>query len=262
MQLKINNSTLLFTLAALSFQQSAVAAIVNYTVTGSFYGDSLEVSQYDNQTGDEIPVNAFIHPQTNIISSSFTLNFRVDEDTVGTTPIFNPVRNFWDAVSNVSLNIDGSNVLTSTETGLLQQFPGENGYASRWSWSLFSEGINLNDVMVFDNGNPSQPLTTLHAESINFALYDSTDTVYSSGYPFDIFTASLGDFNSTEFSVWWGMNFDEEPSGGFDGNASYAVYGTIDSISSVSEVPLPAAAWLFISAIGGLVVSRRKQLRT
>lgn len=29
----------------------------------------------------------------------------------------------------------------------------------------------------------------------------------------------------------------------------------------VSEVPLPAAAWLFISALGGLVVAKRKQLK-
>jgi hypothetical protein len=29
----------------------------------------------------------------------------------------------------------------------------------------------------------------------------------------------------------------------------------------VSPVPLPAAAWLFISALGGLVVAKRKQLK-
>lgn len=256
MKTKINNVTLLVSLAALSFQQSAVAAMVDYTVTGQFYADSLQVTdQYDN------PVNAFIHPQPVNISSSFTLNFRVDEDTIGTVPIFTAVANFWDAVSNVSLNINGSNVLTSTETGLLQQFPGDNGYYSRWSWSLFSENIGLSDVMVFDAENFQQPLTTLNAQSINFALYDSTDTIYSSGFPDNIITASLGDFDSTEFSIWWGMNYDDPY--GFNGDASYTVYGTIDNISTVSAVPLPAAAWLFISGIGGLVVvSRRKQLRT
>ena len=31
--------------------------------------------------------------------------------------------------------------------------------------------------------------------------------------------------------------------------------------AQVSQVPLPAAAWLFISALGGLVVAKRKQLK-
>lgn len=30
---------------------------------------------------------------------------------------------------------------------------------------------------------------------------------------------------------------------------------------SISQVPLPAAAWLFISALGGLVVAKRRQLK-
>jgi hypothetical protein len=33
----------------------------------------------------------------------------------------------------------------------------------------------------------------------------------------------------------------------------------IDEVEIMSPVPLPAAAWLFISALGGLVVAKRKQ---
>jgi hypothetical protein len=42
---------------------------------------------------------------------------------------------------------------------------------------------------------------------------------------------------------------------GFIGNS----YGTWTRVPEV--VPLPAAAWLFISALGGLVVAKRKQLK-
>lgn len=242
-------------------QQSAVAAIVDYTVTGSFYADSLEVAEFDEGADDYIPVDAFLGgPSPISFSSPFTLSFSVDEATAGGTPIFNPVRLFDDAVSNVSLNINGINVLASTETETLQQFPGGNGYYSRWGWSL-SDNIALPDVSVYRDST-GDFLTDLNANFINFALFNSTDSVFSGESHLNIITASLEDFTGTEFSVWWNMDFgddDGEPFGDFD--ASYAMYGSIDSISSFSEVPLPAAAWLFMSAIGGLVVSKRKQLR-
>lgn len=127
-------------------------------------------------------------------------------------------------------------------------------------WSL-SDNIALPDVSVYRDST-SEFLTDLNANFINFALFNSADSVFSGESHLNIITASLEDFTGTEFSVWWNMDFgddDGEPFGDFD--ASYAMYGSIDSISSFSEVPLPAAAWLFMSAIGGLVVSKRKQLR-
>jgi hypothetical protein len=34
-----------------------------------------------------------------------------------------------------------------------------------------------------------------------------------------------------------------------------------DQLTVINVVPVPAAAWLFISALGGLVVAKRKQLK-
>lgn len=46
------------------------------------------------------------------------------------------------------------------------------------------------------------------------------------------------------------------------GIAGDAWFDNIKLYDSTPEVPLPAAAWLFISALGGLVVAKRKQLKT
>jgi hypothetical protein len=43
--------------------------------------------------------------------------------------------------------------------------------------------------------------------------------------------------------------------------AEAAGFGNAGGTFDVATVPLPAAAWLFISALGGLVVAKRKQLK-
>ena len=261
----IIGSTVCGAMLTLLVQQSAMAAITDYVATGSFYGASLEVTNFDEQTGEEVFVDAFLSAQPLNLSASpsFTLTFSVDESVNGTVPIFSAVALFNNALSNVSLDINGVNVLTSTETDRVQQFPGNNGFPSRWSWGLFAEDLALPAVEVFDS-QTGEFITNLNAEFMNFALFDSTDTVYAGGFPIDLITASLGDFTSTDFSLFWGLSSGDEngdPFGDFAGDASYRVLGNIETLAVVSEVPVPAAAWLFLSAIGGLVASKRRQLR-
>jgi hypothetical protein len=45
------------------------------------------------------------------------------------------------------------------------------------------------------------------------------------------------------------------------GSGDFIWFDNISVVSTVSPVPLPAAAWLFISALGGLVVAKRKKLK-
>ena len=76
----------------------------------------------------------------------------------------------------------------------------------------------------------------------------SPETFYASGTP--MITTAGGVF-------WFGQDVTQDHENALGSNASmtYAV------VTRVSPVPLPAAAWLFISALGGLVEAKRKQLK-
>ena len=93
-----------------------------------------------------------------------------------------------------------------------------------------------------------------------FALYDSTRQVYGSAFPLDLINLDLNQFDGNEFSISWLLDSSDDtgPGNEFNGDASYQVFGRIDSLQSVSQVPVPSAAWLFTSALVGLVVIKRK----
>ena len=274
---RLSYSAVLCALLATLYQQSAVAA-TDYLVTGNFYGDLLEVTQYDEDAGDYLPLDAFIYPQPPFTSAtSFTLRFSVDESVAGHTSLFNPARYFNDAVSGISLDIDGTNVLTTSWTETVQQFPGDTvdgtSYPARWSWSLFpghsedpAEAFKtLAPLQVFGAEPFENPplLTTVNPAGINFALYDPTQTAYGASGQLDLITLTaleLGKFPNKEFSIFWGVDYSGEGGpGGFDGDATYTAFFNITSVTDVSEVPLPATAWLLMTALGGLAM--RKKLK-
>ncbi len=283
MKQQFSYSAVLCALLATLYQQPALAVTTDYLVTGNFYGDWLEVTQYDDDAGYELPLDAFIYPaQPFTTATSFTLKFSVDESVAGHTSLFNPARYFNDAVSGVSLDINGVNELTTSLTEEVQQFPGDvvggTPYSARWSWTLFpghsensSEAFKtLAPLMVFGAEPFENPpfLTNVNPTGIDFALYDPSRTAYGAeGEPngeLDLITLTpteLAKFPVREFSVFWDVDHSgEEGPGGFDGSATYTAFFNIASVTTVSAVPLPAAAWLFLSALGGLVITKRKQL--
>ena len=283
MKSRLSYSAVLCALLATLYQPSAgaqqsVGTTTDYLVTGNFYADLLEVTQYDEESGDYLPLDAFIYPQSPFTSATtFALRFSVDESVAGHTSLFNPARYFNGAVSGVSLDIDGTNVLTTSATETVQQFPGDTvdgtSYSARWSWSLFpgvpedpAEAFKTLDSLLVFGAEPFENpplLTNVIPLGINFALYDPTQTAYGASGHLDLITLTaleLGKFPNKEFSIFWGVDYSGEGGpGGFDGDATYTAFFNITSVTDVSAVPLPATVWLLMSALGGLVI--RKQLK-
>jgi hypothetical protein len=119
-----------------------------------------------------------------------------------------------------------------------------------------------------DNAAQNYPfLTTVNPAGINFALYDPSQTAYGASGHLDLITltpSELAKFPVREFSIFCDIvDYTGEGGGGygFDGDALYQAFFSVDSVSIASEVPLPAAAWLFFSALGGLAIAKRKQLQ-
>ena len=239
-------------------------ALTDYVATGTFFGDFLEVIQYDYDTDEETFIDAFLDTQPfSISSSTFTLRFTVDESIDGNVPVFSPTAFFSGAISNVSLDINSMNVFDSdSELATVGQFPGDfqGLYSASWSWSLFPEIglISLPTLSAFDN-NTFESLGTIVPQGFSFGLFDSTRQIYAGGF-LDMITLSLPDFDGTSFQLFWGVNFDEEPEFGDEPpEINYAVYGSIDSLTNLSAVPLPGGIWLLLSAMTGLLVASRRK---
>ena len=244
--------------------QPSTYALTDYVATGSFFGDSLEVIQYDFDTAEETFVDAFLDSQPFPISSStFTLYFSVDESVDGNVPVFSPAAFFSGAVSNVSLEVNGVNVFSSpSEVATVSQFPGDfsGTLPAGWSWSLFpdSSDLSLPNLSVFDV-DTFAPLGNATPQGFFFGLTDSARQIYGGGSFLDLISLNYPDFDGTSFQLFWGSNFDDEPD--FDEEPpeiNYTVFGTVDSLTNLSAVPLPGGIWLLLSAMAGFVVANRR----
>ena len=246
------------------FYQSSVHALTDYVATGTFIGDFLEVIQFDEDTGDEIFIDAFIDSSPfPIPTSTYTLSFTVDESVDGRVPLFSQSAFFDGAVSNVSLDINGINVFTSTtELSTPSQFPGDFGgtLSASWGWSLFPEfaPFALPDLDAFDV-NTFEPLGSISAQGFSFRLFDSSRQIYTGGSFLDLITLDLSDFDVASFQLFWFNDFDEEPEFGDEPpEINYTVFGSVDSLTNLSAVPLPGGIWLLMSGLAGFVVATRR----
>ncbi len=246
------------------FYQSSVYALTDYVATGSFFGDLLQVIEYDEDTGDETFIDAFLNSQPFPISAStFSLSFTVDESIEGRVPVFSPSAFFDGAISNVSLDVNGINIFSSmTEVATVSQFPGDfqGLFSASWSWSLFPEfaPFSLPSLDAFDN-NTFEPLGTITPQGFSFGLFDSTRQIYDGGSFLDMLTLNLVEYDATSLQLFWFNDFDEEPEFGEEQpEINYTVFATIDSLTNLSAVPLPGGMWLLVSGITGFVVATRR----
>ena len=252
--------------------QAPAHALTDYVAAGTFFADSLEVIQYvydpNEDTYEEFPIDAFIDTQPfPIPSSTFTLGFTVDESIDGDVPVFSPSAFFRGAISNVTLDINGMSVFDNApEVATVAQFPGDfqGIFPASWGWSLFPESgsLPLPDLSAFDS-NTSEPLGTISAQGFSFRLFDSTRQIYASVSFIDMIPLILSDFDDTSFQLSWDGYSDEEPEFGEEPpEINYTVYGSIDSLTNISAVPLPGGIWLLLSALSGLVVATRANRET
>ncbi|MEM7465581.1 MAG: VPLPA-CTERM sorting domain-containing protein [Pseudomonadota bacterium] len=246
------------------FYQSTAQALTDYVATGSFFGDFLEVIQFDEFSGDETIIDAFINSQPfSIPTSTFTLSFTVDDSFRGRVPLFSQASFFDGAISNVSIDINGANIFSSTtELATVSQFPGDFGgtLSANWGWSQFPEfePFALPTLDVFDN-NTFEPLGTIDAQGFSFRLFDSTRQLYNGGSFLDMLSLDLADFDATSFQLFWANDFDEEPEFGDEPpEINYTVFASIDTLTNVSVIPLPGGIWLLLSGITGFLVATRR----
>ena len=258
--------SILTILSGLLISQPSAMAMVEYVATGTFFGDSLEIEQYDYNTDEISYIDGFLNaPPFPLPSSTFSLRFTVDDSFRGRVPLFSQSSFFDGAVSNVSLDINGSNVFSSSEeVATVGQFPGDfqGLYDASWFYSFFPPfgSINLPSLVAFD-GDTFQELGTVIPDGFSFSLYDSTREIYQNTSFLDMLALDFDDFDSTSFQLFWSQDYSEEPpfnDEDVENDIYYTVFGSIDSLSTTSAVPLPAGIWLLLSAISGIAITARR----
>lgn len=246
---------------------SSAYALTDYIATGTFFGDSLEVIEYDDNTGDQIFIDAFLDSQPFGFPATFSLSFTLDESVDGRVPLFSQTAFFDGAISNLSLDINGINVFSSaTEVATVGQFPGDfqGLFDSRWGWSFFPDmgSIALPDISVTDNVT-FEPLGTGSAQGFSFNLFDSTDQIFSGNGSsiLDLISPDINDFDGTSLQLFWFNDFDEEPEFGEEPpEINYTAFASIDTLTNLTAVPLPGGIWLLLSALSGFFVVARRNL--
>ncbi len=159
---------------------------------------------------------------------------------------------FTPDAAGYSMTVDGITVTVTTQgsDSLAYYSFNYNGYGLGHSGCVFivcSNGLQQNETLVVSF---SEAVTV---DNITLAAWDGPDTALLAtpgGATMTLDDDPLGQINSfsltglgelTSFTIT---------------NTKFAGLFTLNGLS-VSPVPVPAAAWLFISAIGGLVGARR-----
>lgn len=256
-------------LALASYQPSAVADVIPFIVTGTFNFGFSEASDFDGEF-----VDSFADADPIGFPAPFTLRFDLDTSADGRVPggfvtggI--PAR-FDDAVSNISLDIDGVNVFTDTESSsTVTQFDRFDGavpeFPSRWDFSLSPTDTTLwalDPVTVFTQDPDDEfafNATEVTADFLNFALFDNSGALYD-GFNFtdELILPDLALFDSTSLRIFWEVVIDDEC---FDDECDILTdvfYTAFATVESVSVVPVPAAVWLLGGALAGLGAVQRR----
>ncbi len=251
-------------LALASCYTSSAFAMTTYQASGSFFGDLLEATRFDEFLEEDVIIDAVVGVQPfDIASSTFTLDFTVDESIRGRVPVFSPAAFFDGAVTDITLAVNGVTVFSSVVDVAtpFQSRPVSLSLAETWGFSFFPDPMDLSlpDLNAFDF-DTFEDLGSLSPQGFFFNLSDSTRSIYAGQSIIDMIMLDLNDFDSTTFQLFWQNDTSQETEfGDSPPDLNYTVFARVDSLtSSATVVPVPAAAWLFGSAlIGFLVVKRR-----
>ena len=246
--------------------QAPTHALTNYVASGTFIGGFLEVIEgFDENTGNPILVDAFPDSPPFGYPVTYSLTFTVDESVDGSVSLFSETASFDDAVSNISLNINGASIFNSSaEVATVRQFRGDtqDDIPARWSWDFSPEidSFSLPDILAIDN-DTSESLGTATARSFSFKLFDSSRQIYTgNGVSFlDMITLDPDKFDGTSLQIFWSNDSGEEPEHGEEPpEINYTAFATVDNLANLSAVPIPGGIWLFLSALSGFFVVTRR----
>lgn len=242
-----------FALLGALLTPNANSEVVSYRLSGIFdVSPEIFVSDPNLQEDPDTTDWGFL-PQ--LFGASFTLTFDIDEDSPrsGTSGGGQAaISNFNDAASNVTLQVAG-NPFATAASGEVRQVLAQSSH----TWALDAEGtLNGPPLELFDFFNGAPTGYTVDRPFLSLALIDSDKVAYSGSAnslirleesvflgdaPVGFITDSLALFFSSE-----------------DGDV-FVEYNISGTISSIQVVPLPAAAWLFISALGGLLITNSRR---
>jgi len=218
------------------------ASITSYTISGTFYNESIYGAGGDPYTPTSD--NVIIDPYDDIVSGTdFTLTFDLD-DTIPGAPLGSNGSKFSSAVSNLELMFDSGTYIGWDNYGTTDDVFAFNNAGSSDQWSIFSTpyySTDIDNLSIYDVDNNDYP-ESLTLDFLELTLLDTDEALYSTSPP------ELVAFNGTEFEItemnltWLGDN----------GVYDYTVFGEVNSIT-VSAVPLPSALWLFGSGLFAFV---------
>lgn len=233
---------------------NAHAAVVSYQLTGVFDSPP-QVSGSDANSGNPLDTTDWdVLPQ--IFGASFTLAFDIDDDSQLTGTSGGPFAaffNFDGAASNISLSVQGS-PLASAASGDVRQVLAQASH----TWALDAAGtLDGPPLELFDFLNGGFTGFAVGRPFLSLALIDSDQNAYGSGAE-SLITLSesvfLGDapvgFITDSLTLFLSS------ADGADVSIEYNITGTI---SSISVVPVPAAAWLLVSALGAVFTTKLRR---
>jgi len=244
----------------LSAQTPTMAAnIVNYEMSGYFNTPgTLELEDYYS---GEIVTDAELLDDPFNYMFSFSLSFDLDPHVSGYVPIFSPSAIFDDAVSNMSMSVDGNPYWSSNSPSYVAQTsPIYDPTASdHWSWSNSSGTFTTPDELTVIDQFGFE-LATMTPGSVGIDLDDATGTLYDGQSLSDLLIFDGSEFTNMQLILNWKIPelYDTygDPINNYYG--FYELMGTIETVQ-VSAVPVPAAVWLFGSGMLALSVVGRKR---
>ncbi len=224
----------------------ANAAVTSYELTGSFNSPGTLIADFEGSV--EQP---FLYP------ASFVLNFDVDDSVSGNSSIFFPATSFPGAASNISLLVDGNPfpmIFWTSPSAEVRQVFADAPFPQRWTWSS-GDGTFFSSSLTVTGTSTGEPLE-LFGTGVDLDLVDLEREIYGTELAStSLITLDPARFNYGELFIYW--------SGGNDAGdfADFNITGSIESISAVTAVPLPAGVWLLGSGLLGLAgfAARRRR---
>ena len=230
---------------------SAQATMWDYEMKGHFRGGILS-NTTGNNLFEETQDAVYIDPVPG--DAAFILTFRLDDTVVASDHFTSTSSTFSDAISDLSLSLDGEEVWFRHQEALFEYGPSTNITSSQWS--IFSSygavlDSSMRKIQVKDTDTDSV-VDEPELSRLLLFLVDSDGSTFTSVPPEMVAVNDLNQFGYKALELRWG-------GGPEDNSYNYLLDGDITELS-VTAVPLPAAFWLFGSAVLGFAGFSRRTI--
>jgi len=210
----------IFPLAALLVSTATPAAVLNYTFQGQILRDFGEIGPVTIQEGDSYSLN-YVIDRNDIDGAYNVLSTSLTIEGFSTAEMHNPKLDLFDNVED----------------------------CDKFAYCIYEDELDFGGTSGLGDLNTPK-IDGYFVRSVNVDLldYDGLVLLDTTSLPA---TLGLNDFEYKIFSVTLGTDTEQ-----FGDTMRWT--GSVDSVA-ITAVPIPAAVWLFGSALAGLGWLRRKQ---